>query len=103
MSSNLPKFIAIEKVIQTLGHGNLGLDLQVRGGKIVGIGITGSKKTLYNSSEKDVNTNQAALEYIVRRISHQLESKVSGELIFKVHNQNDKIRTVEMESNQTLK
>jgi hypothetical protein len=101
--SNLPKFIAIEKVIQTLGHGTLALNLQVRAGKIVGVGTTGSKRTLYNASEKDVNTNQTALEYIVRRVSQQLENKISGELVFRVYCQSDKIKSVDVESKQTLK
>lgn len=101
--SNLPKFIALEKLVQTLKHGKVGLELQLRAGEIVGVIATGNKKTLYNSSEKDINTNKTALEYILKRIKQQLESKASGELVFKVFNSQDKIKSVEVESKQTIK
>ncbi|MBI5954448.1 MAG: hypothetical protein HY865_22555 [Chloroflexi bacterium] len=101
--SNLPKFIALEKLVQTVGHGRIDLELQLRAGEIVGVTTTGSKRTLYNSSDKDTNNNQAALEYIIKRISQQLESKVQSELVFKVDTNFDKIRSVTAESKQTIK
>lgn len=101
--SNLPKFIALEKVVQTVGHGTIDLEFQLRAGEIVGITTTGSKKTIYNSSDKDVNNNQSALEYIIKRINQQLESKVQSELVFKINNVSDKIKSVVVESKQTIK
>lgn len=98
---NLAKFIALEKLLQTIGHGRVDLELQVRAGSIVGITTTGSKKTLYNTSEKDENDNRRALEYIVRRISQQLESRSQWELNLKVSGNSSKIRSVEVGSTQT--
>lgn len=100
---NLTKFIALEKLLQTIGHGTVNLGLSVRAGKIVGITTTGAKKTLYNQSEKDENTNTKALEYILRRIHSQLESKSQGELVFKIVSNFDKIKVVEITSTQTIK
>lgn len=100
--SNLPKFIALEKLVQGLGHGRVDLSLQVRAGKIVTVLTSGNKRTLYNSSEKDINTNQKALEYIVKRIVQQLESGVSSEVVFKINSAKDKIKSVEVESKQTI-
>lgn len=100
---NLAKFIALEKLLKDVGHGSVNLKFQLRDGKIVGITTRGVKKTLYNSSEKDININQVALEYIVRRISQQLESQVNSELVFKVSNISSKIKSVEVESEQTIK
>lgn len=102
-ASNLPKFIALERLVQAIKHGAIDLQLQLRAGQIVGITTTGSKRTLYNSSEADVNTNNAAVEYIGRRIAQQLESGVSGETVFKVFNNKDKIKSIEVESKQTIK
>lgn len=103
MKDNLPKFVALERIVQNLQHGVVNLDLRVRAGKIESFVTAGNKKTLYNSSEKDVNTNQTALEYIVKRISQQLESKTTGELVFKVNINQDKVKSVEVESKQTIK
>ena len=99
--NNLTKFIALEKLLQTIGHGKVNLDLILRAGSIVGITTRGTKKTLYNSSEKDENNNQTALEYILKRIQTQLESNTQNELVFKISSNSDKIRSVEVESTQT--
>ena len=101
--SNLPKFIALERLVQTIKHGAINLQLQLRAGEIVGITTTGNKRTLYNSSDVDINTNQVAVEYIGKRISQQIESGVSGELVFRVFNNKDKIKSIEIESKQTIK
>lgn len=101
--SNLPKFIALEKLLTSISHGRVELDLQVRSGEIVGITAKGSKKLLYNSSEKDINTNQTALEFIVKRMSQQTEKKISGEVVFRVKNVEDKIKSIEVESSQIIK
>ena len=103
MTNNLPKFIALEKLAQSLQHGSVHLELQLKAGQIVGVTTTGNKRTLYNSSEKDINTNQLALEYIVKRVSQQLETNTFGEIIFKVFTVKEKIKSVEVESKQTIK
>jgi uncharacterized FlaG/YvyC family protein len=100
---NLTKFIALEKLVQAIGHGTVDLELQLRAGKIVGITATGNKKTVYNSSDKDINDNKAALEYIVKRINQQLATKAQSELTFKVSSNSDKIKVVQVESKQTIK
>lgn len=101
--NNLSKFIAIEKVLQSVGHGKVNLELTLRSGNIVGITTRGNKKTLYNASEKDENTNQIALAYIVKRVSQQFESSTQWELGFKVGGIADKIKVIEVESQQTQK
>lgn len=100
--NNLAKFIALDKLLESVGHGRVNLDLSVRSGLVVGVIATGTKKTLYNASTKDENTNQTALEYIVRRISHQLESNSQWEINFKVTGKSDKMKTIEVTSKQTL-
>lgn len=101
--SNLEKFIALEKLIHNVGHGTLHLELQIRAGKIVGVTTSGNKKTLYNSSDKDINNNQTAMEYVVKRIMQQVDTKTTGELVFKVNSNSANIRSVEVESKQTIK
>lgn len=100
--NNLPKFIALEKVVQTVKHGNIALELKVRDGAIVGVVTNGSKKTLYNQSTKDINTNNTAFEHILKRINQQLESQITGELVFKITSSKDKIKSVEITSEQTI-
>lgn len=99
--NNLPKFIALEKVLQTIGHGRVNLELSLRAGDIVGITTTGTKKTLYNSSAKDENNNQVALEYIVRRISQQFKTNGQWEINFKVNGNSVNIKSIEVTSTQT--
>lgn len=101
--SNLPKFIALEDLAKKVQHGTIKLDIQVRSGDIVSITAKGNKKTLYNVSEKDQNTNQIAFEYIAQRISKQLENKVDGELVFKISNKSEIIDTIELESTHIIK
>lgn len=96
--SNLPKFIALETLAKKVQHGTINLELQVRKGEIISVTAKGKKKTLYNESEKDQNTNKAAIEYIVERIGKQLETRVDGELVFKVNNKKDHISIIELES-----
>lgn len=100
--SNLPTLIALEKLVSSINYGNAKLDLKVHKGKIVNIITTGSKRTLYNSSSKDINTNQAALEYIVKRLNDQLQSAVSGEITFRVQVHKDKIKSIEIQSTQSI-
>jgi hypothetical protein len=100
--SNLPKFIALEKVFTNIGHGQVNLGVKLRNGDIVGVTTTGTKITLYNQSDKDINTNQTAVEYIAKRILQQLENQKSGELTFKVTTSKDKIKKVDVESKQTI-
>lgn len=99
--TNLPKFIALEKLLHTIGHGRVNLDLTVRAGEIVGITTTGTKKTLYNRSTSDENTTQTALEFMVRRISQQFTTQASWQLDFKVSGKSDRIESVEITSSQT--
>lgn len=99
--NNLVKYIALEKLLQTISHGRVNLELSLRSGEIVGITTTGTKKTLYNSSAIDQNNNQVALEYLVRRISQQLENQNLWEITFKVNGNSDKIKTIEVTSTQT--
>lgn len=101
--NNLTKYIALEKLLQTIGHGRVNLELSLRAGDIVGITTTGTKKTLYNSSAKDQNNNQVALEYIVRRISQQLENKSLWEINFKVSGNSDKVKSIDVTSTQTIR
>lgn len=101
--NNLPKFIALEKLLQNIKHGKVDLEFLLREGKIVGIATTGSKKTVYNQSDKDINTNEVALEYILKRITQQLESGVASELLFKITNERSTIKSVVVESKQTIK
>lgn len=101
--NNLPKYIALEKLLQTVGHGRVNLELSLRAGEIVGVTTTGTKRTLYNSSPKDQNNNQAALEYMVRRMSAQLEKPNSWEISFKVSGNADKIKSIEVTSLQTIR
>lgn len=103
MSNNLSKFIALEKLITAIGHGRVDLQLQLRSGGIVGVTTTGTKRTLYNMSEEDVHGNQTALEDVVKRVAQQLESGVSSELVFRIKNFQDKIKSIEVESTQTIK
>lgn len=100
--SNLPKFIALEKVVQSVKHGNIALEFKVRDGQIVGVITNGNKRTLYNQSTKDINTNDTAMEHVLKRINQQLESGVSGELVFKIQINKDKIKSVEVSSSQTI-
>lgn len=101
--SNLPKFIALETLAKKVQHGTINLSVQVRKGEIIGVIAKGNKKTLYNSSEKDQNTNQVALEYIASRLHQQLDGKIDGELSFKVNNKSDKIESIELESTYHIK
>jgi len=101
--SNLPVFLGVDKVVKAIDHGKVVLDLQVRAGRIIGVTTNGTKKTLYNTSEKDINTNQSALEYMIKRVAQQLESGVSSELVFRVNSNQNKIKSIEVESKQTLK
>lgn len=101
--SNLPKLIALETLAKKVQHGAINLSIQVRQGEIVGITAKGNKKTRYNISDKDQNTNQVALEYIASRLHQQLDGKIDGELSFKVMNKADKIDTVELESTYHIK
>jgi hypothetical protein len=100
--SNLPTLIALEKLVSSINYGNAKLDLKVHKGKIVSIITTGTKKTLYNSSAKDINTNQTAFEYIVKRLMEQVQSGISAELTFRVQSHRDKIKSVEVESVQSI-
>lgn len=99
--TNLPKFIALEKLLQTIGHGRVNLELNVRAGEIVGITTTGTKKTLYNQSQKDDNTSQKALEYVVRRVGQQFTTNTAWQLEFKICGKSDRINSVEVTSSQT--
>lgn len=99
--NNLPTYISLEKLLQTIGHGRVNLELSLRAGTIVGITTTGTKKTLYNSSAKDMNNNQVALEYIVRRIQTQLESNSKWDINFKVSGNSAKVNSIEVTSTQT--
>lgn len=99
--TNLSKFLALEKLLQTIGHGRVNLELNVRAGEIVGITTTGTKRTLYNQSNKDQNTNQTAFEYVVRRVGQQLTTNTNWELEFKIAGKSDRIKSVEVTSRQT--
>lgn len=101
--SNLPTFLALEKIIQSVGHGKVDLGFSVRAGSIAGVVVTGTKKLLYNSSKKDQNNNQKAIRDIAERIFKQLESEASSELVFRVKNLGKLIKSVEIESEQTIK
>lgn len=100
--SNLPTLVKLEKLVQSIKHGRAELGLTVRGGEIVSITATGKQKHLYNSSNKDTRNNRTALEDILKRIHSQLENKVSSEVIFRVKNVGDKIKYVEIESDQNF-
>jgi len=102
-NGNLAKFISLEKLFTAIKHGRVELEIHLRNGEIASVITKGNKKLLFNSSEKDINNNQAALEYIVKRVGQQLEKKISSELIFKVRNVGDQIKSVELESTQTIK
>ncbi len=103
MSDNLAKFVSLEKLFSAIKHGRVELEVQLRNGEVASVTAKGNKKLLFNSSEKDINNNQVALEYIVKRVGQQLEKKISSELIFKVRNVGDQIKSVELESTQTIK
>lgn len=101
--NNLTKYLALEKLLQSIGHGRVNLELSLRSGDIVGVTTTGTKKTLYNSSAKDENNNQVALEYLVRRIQKQLENQSLWEINFKVSGNSDKVKSIEITSTQTIR
>lgn len=101
--NNLPKYLALERLLQNIGHGRVNLELSLRSGDIVGVTTTGTKKTLYNSSAKDQNNNQVALEYLVRRIQKQMESNSLWEITFKINGNSDKVKSIEITSTQTLR
>lgn len=92
----------MEQLVQSIKHGRAELGLQVRGGEIVSITATGKQKHLYNSSNKDSRDNRMALEDILRRVQAQLKSGVASEVVFRVKNIGDKIKYVEIESDQNF-
>ena len=100
--SNLATFISLEKLFQALQHGRAELAVQLRSGSIVSVMAKGKKRLIYNSSAKDINNNQKALQDIVKRVIEQLSSGVTSEMTFRVKNINDKIRSVEIESDQNI-
>lgn len=103
MNNNLPKFIALEKLAKVVSYGRITLDLQLRDGNIIGITTKGNKRTMYNGSQKDDKTNAVAKNHIVTRINEQLDSNIpNSTLTFKVQTQHDKIKVVEIESEQTI-
>jgi len=100
--SNLPTLIAIEKLVSSISYGNANLDLKVHKGKIVDVVATGTKKTLYNSSSKDVNTNKTAFEYLIKRLNEQLQSGASSELVFRIETHKQDIKSIKVESTQSI-
>lgn len=100
--SNLPTLVKLEGLVQSIKYGRAELALQVRGGEIVSVTATGKQKNLYNSSNKDVRNNRMALEDMLKRIQSQLKSGISSEVVFRVKNQGDKIKYIEIESDQSF-
>lgn len=101
--SNLNTFIALENILKKTGHGKVDLGLNVRAGVITGLTVTGTKKLLYNSSGKDTNNNEKAIRDIAERLLEQLEKNVSSEIVFRVKNVGNQIKTLEIESSQIMK
>lgn len=103
MNNNLIKFIAIEKLTKAINYGRITLDLQLRDGSIIGITTKGNKRTLYNASVKDDKDNTTAKNHIVARINDQIEKNLPKSTItFKVYSEHDKIKSIEVESEQTI-
>lgn len=102
MNNNLPKLIALEKITKNITHGDISLDVHVVNGAIARISAKGTKKTLYNQSEKDINTNQVAFRYLLERMMAQVENSGSGVVTFTVATQHKKIKYIEVESTQTI-
>lgn len=100
--SNLPKLIALEKLAQNVLHGRINIDMQVRSGGIFSITAKGNKKTLYNQSAKDINTNTEALSYLLTRIKQQVTDKKTGVITFTVNTHEGKIKIIEVESTHIL-
>lgn len=100
---NLSTFLALEKLVQSIQHGKATIDFQIRAGKVVGITANGAKRKRYNSSNKDLNTNEVAVKDVIGRVLEQLASGTSGELTFKIRNTGEKIVSVEIESEQNMK
>lgn len=100
--NNLATYVSLDNLIQGLSHGKVELGLQVRSGSIVSMLVSGKKRLIYNSSNKDLNTNEKAIEDIARRLIQQLKSGVSSEITFKIKNLGNKIKWIEIESDQSI-
>ena len=101
-TNNLPKLIALEKITKDIIHGDISLDVHVVNGAIATISAKGSKKALFNQSEKDINTNQTAFRYMLERMKVLVESSGSGVVTFTVSTQQNKIKFIKVESTQTI-
>lgn len=101
--NNVATYVALEKVAKAVNRGRIVLELQVFNGDIAGVTATGKKKLTYKVFESDEDTNKGALSQLVKRVVQQLESGVSGELVFTVRSTKTLIKSIEVESKQTIK
>lgn len=99
-SQNLQVYLQQDRLIQEVSSGMLAMEFIVNNGVIRGVSVFGSKKLLYNRSDKDQKTNEVAARDIIQRILDAVNRGEREEIEFKVKVASQKVQSVEWHSKQ---
>lgn len=99
---NLPTFIQLDRLFQTLKFGRVSFSAKLDDGGISVLLIEANEKRLFNRSEKDKLNNEEALKYVLDRIVSFLEKNQSEKLTIEVFATEQKIRKIEITSQHKI-